>query len=79
MQGRRKESLVHTVGTLVTCILLCYTKICCLPAEPCETPSSGFEVRNIVALTVTVSIASFKMIGKLQSERLRESCAVGFS
>ena len=38
VRGRRKESLVHTVRAcaMVTCILLCYTKITvnfCLPAE----------------------------------------------
>ena len=78
---------------LVTCILLRYTKInskFCLPAKrphcrvtytACETPSSGFEVRNNIALNliVTVSIASFKTIGIHQREGLRQSCAVAFS
>ena len=70
---------------LVTCILLCYTKITvnfCLPAEwlhtPCETPLSGFEVSNNVALMVTVYIVSFKVIGELQIKRLRQSRAAAF-
>ena len=31
----------------------------------CEIPSGGFEVRNNAALMVTVSIASFEVIGEL--------------
>ena len=31
----------------------------------------GFEVKNNIALTVTVCIASFKVIGELQREKLR--------
>ena len=35
----------------------------------------GFEVRNDIALTVTVCIASLKAIGDLQRRILRQSCA----
>ena len=40
---------------------------------------SDFEVKNNIALTVTVCIASFNVIGKLQRERLCQSCAEAFS
>ena len=46
---------------------------------PCGTHTSDFEVKNNIALTVTVCIASFEVIGKLQRERLRQSCAKAFS
>ena len=40
----------------------------------------GFEVKNNIALMVTmVCIASFKAIGELQRERLRQSRAAAFS
>ena len=32
---------------------------------PCETHTGGFEVRNNIALTVTVCIGSFEAIGEL--------------
>ena len=40
---------------------------------------SDFEVKNNIALTVTVCIASFGVIGELHRERLRQSCAKAFS
>ena len=43
------------------------------------TPWGGFEIRNNIALTVTVCITSFEAIGELQRERLRQSCAAAFS
>ena len=46
---------------------------------PCETHTSDFEVKNNIALTVTVCIAWFEVIGKLQRERLRQSRAKAFS
>ena len=45
----------------------------------CETPSGGFEVRNNIALTLTVCIASFKTNSKLQRKRLRHSYVIVFS
>ena len=39
----------------------------------------GFEVKNNIALTVTVCTASFEAIGKLQRERLHQSRAAAFS
>ena len=64
---------------LVTCILLCYTKImgsisvyplkgCTTCYTPCETHMGGFEVKNDIALTVTVCIALFKAISELQKD-----------
>jgi len=44
-----------------------------------ETPSGGFEVKNNIALTVTVSTASFEEISELQSERLHQSLAAAFT
>ena len=38
---------------------------------PCGTHTSDFEVKNNIALTVTVCIASFEVIGEFQRERLR--------
>ena len=40
---------------------------------------SDFEVKNNIALTVTVCIALFEVIGELQRERLCQSCAKTFS
>ena len=40
---------------------------------------SDFEVKNNIALTVTVCIAWFEVSGKLQRERLRQSRAKAFS
>ena len=40
---------------------------------------SNFEVKNNIALTVTVCIASFEAISELQRERLRQSHAKAFS
>ena len=40
---------------------------------------SDFEVKNNIALTVTVCIASFEVISELQRERLRQSHAKAFS
>ena len=40
---------------------------------------SDFEVKNNIALTITVCIASFEVIGELQRERLRQSRAKAFS
>ena len=78
--------------SLVTCILLHYTKITvnfCLPPERpkaalhgytlCGTHTGGIEVENNIALTVTVCIASFEVIGELQRERLHHSRAAAFS
>ena len=42
----------------------------------CETPLGGFQVRNNLATTLTVCIASFKTIGKLQREKLHQSRAM---
>ena len=39
----------------------------------------SFEVKNNIALIVTVCIALFKAIGELQRERLRQSRAAAFS
>ena len=39
----------------------------------------GIEVKNNIALTVAVYIASFGVINELQRERLRHSCAAAFS
>ena len=75
---------------LVTCILLRYTlKLQSISAyllkaalhsyTPCGTHTSDFEVKNNITLTVTVCIASFEVIGKLQRERLHQSCAKAFS
>ena len=87
--GRIKESLLNTDCSLmcqlplVTCILLCYTKIMvyfCLPAgrphcwAPCEANMGGFEVRNNIALMITVCIALFKAIGELQKEKTSVTC-----
>ena len=79
-----------SLGNLHTTPL--YTKITvnfCLPPErphcivtvytPCGTHTSDFEVKNNIALMVTVCIASFEVIGKLQRERLRQSRAKVFS
>ena len=38
----------------------------------------GIEVKNNIALTVTVCIASSEGIGELQRERLHHSCAAAF-
>ena len=62
---------------LVTCILLSYTNITKISVHPlkgrtaevytpCETFLDSFEFRNSIVLTVTVCIALFKTIGKLQ-------------
>ena len=62
---------------LVTCILLRYTlKLRSISAyllkaalhryTPCGIHTSDFEVKNNIALTVTVCIASFEVIGELQ-------------
>ena len=56
----------------------------CLPAErplytSCGTHTGGFEVKNNIALTVMVLIASFKVIGELHRERLHHSHAAAFS
>ena len=90
MHGRRKESLAHCLCmcqvSLVTCILLCYTKInenFCLSGERPHCRNlyclwdtfGGFKVRNNIALMLTACISSFKMIGKLQLERLCQSRA----
>ena len=40
---------------------------------------SDFEVKNNIALTVTVCIASFEVISELQRERLHQSRAEAFS
>ena len=74
---------------LVTCILLRYTKLRSISAyllkaalhsyTPCGTHTSDFEVKNNIALTVIVWIASFMVIGELQKERLRHSHAKAFS
>ena len=75
---------------LVTFILLHYTnnysefQFTCWKAAlhsythtPCGTQTGGFEVKNNIALTATVCIASFEAIGKLQREifsvRLRQA------
>ena len=39
----------------------------------------SFEVKNNIALTVTVCIASFEAIGELQRERLHHSRAAAFT
>ena len=92
MRERRKESLIHTVRpvqiSLVTCMLLCCTKVVfCLPAERLHClvilpvgyiHMDSFEVKNSITLKIVVSIASFKVIGKLQRGRLRQSCAAVF-
>ena len=45
----------------------------------CETHTGGFEVRNSIALTVTVCITSFEVIGELQRKILHQSHATAFS
>ena len=45
----------------------------------CGTHMGSFEVKNNIALTVTVYVASFKVISELQRERLCHSHATGFS
>ena len=57
--------------TLVTCKLHLYTLFTCLETTlhgytPCETRTGGFEVRDDIALTVTVCIALFEVISELQ-------------
>ena len=74
---------------LVTCILLRYTKITvnfCLLLKAtlhsytaCGTHTSDFEVKNNIALMVTICIASFEVIGELQREKLRQSRAKALS
>ena len=66
--------------SLVTCMRLSYIKInrnLCLPAEGhtadlycLRGTFGGFEVKNNIALTLTVCITSFKMIGKLQRDEI---------
>ena len=74
--------------SLVTCILLYYTKIAvnfCSPPErphcmvilPLRLIQAVFRSKTIS--TVTVCIASFKTIGKLQREGLRQSRAASFT
>ena len=63
---------MHQVA-LVTCILFRYTKITDnsrLPAGrpqrrnvSLKNPTGGFEAKNYIASTVTVSIVSFKAVG----------------
>ena len=50
-----------SVYLLKACISGIYT--------PCETHTGGFEVRNNIALTVTVCIALFVAIGELQKSQ----------
>ena len=75
---------------LVTCILLCYTlklrsistyllKAALHSYTPCGTHTSDFEVKNNIALMVTVCIASFEAIGEVERERLHQSHAKAFS
>ena len=45
---------------------------------PCGTHTGGIEVKNNIALTVTVCIALFVVIGELQRERLCHSRATAF-
>ena len=44
-----------------------------------DTRTGGLKVENNITLTVTVCIAPFKVIGELQREKLRQSCAIAFS
>ena len=46
---------------------------------PSETHTGSFEVKNNIALTVTVCIALFEVIGEVQRERLCQSRATAFS
>ena len=46
---------------------------------PCGTHMAGSEVKINVTLMVTVCIASFKAIGKLQKEGLHQLHAVAFA
>ena len=56
------------------------TNVCYAPSRTeCGTHTSDFEVKNNIALTVTVCIASFEVIGELQRERLRQSRAKALS
>ena len=74
---------------LVTSILLRYkvTLNLCLPAERLHCIvilSVGhiravLEVENNIALTVTVCVALFEVVGELQRERLCHSSAAAFS
>ena len=90
MWGRRKESLVHTVracarfpwypayysATLKLPSISAYLlKAAMHSYTPCGTHMSSFEVKNNIAWTVTVCIASFEVIGELQRERLHQSRA----
>ena len=51
----------------------------CTVILPVRIHSGGFEVENNIALTVTVCIALFKVIGELQRERLHHSLAAAFN
>ena len=64
---------------LVTCILLKLRPISAYLLKAalhsytsCGTHTSDFDVKNNIAFKVTVCIASFKVIGELQWERLRQ-------
>ena len=45
---------------------------------PCGTHTGSIEVENNIVLTVTIWMASFKVIGELQGERLCHSRATAF-
>ena len=45
----------------------------------CETLLSSFDSQKKYRFDSNCSITSFKTIGKLERERLHQSCAVGFS
>ena len=75
---------------MVTYILLCYTKITvnfflppqlpyCMVILPVGQIRGSIDIKNIVALIVTVCIASFEVISELQRERLHHSHAAAFS
>ena len=93
MLGWRRECLVHTVHACAKFPWWYYSATLKLTESlvhllkghtaelyaACETHLDSFEVRNNIALMVTVCIALFEVISKLQKKRLHQSHAVAFS
>ena len=46
---------------------------------PYETHTSCFEVKNNIALTVTICVTSFEVIGELQKKKFCQSRAAAFN
>ena len=85
MRQRRKDSLVHTVCACAKVHLvnhvsatLNYGQFCSLVEGyiPCETHTGGFEVRNNIALTVTVCCFAQGDLHRdhISSHHLKQSC-----